>query len=81
MLLKTRYLNERCGGKSQSVILPQMHIIHKRMSCPKGSYFTSDREATFQQQAYPKRFCAYIKVDDSRYFKKGNCENSTPALF
>jgi len=43
--------------------------------------FTSDREVTFQQQAYSKRFCPYIKVDDSRYFKKGNCGNSTPALF
>jgi hypothetical protein len=43
--------------------------------------FTSDREATFQQQTYSKMFCPYIKIDDSKYFKTRNCGNSTPALF
>jgi hypothetical protein len=37
-----------------------------------AAYFTFDREATFQQYAYSKRFCPYINVDDGRYFKKGN---------
>jgi hypothetical protein len=46
-----------------------------------AAYFTSDREASFQQLAYSQRFCPYINVDDGRYFKKGNCGNSTPILF
>jgi hypothetical protein len=55
-----------------------MHILSRWFN---AACFISDREATFQQQAYSKIFCPYIKVDDSKYFKKGNCGNSTPALF